>query len=351
MRIMLIGTDRTLFFDGSAVSARVLRLAKLKNDQIDCVVFSTKHHNTPSVKELAPGVHVYATNSTSRLGYVFDAVRVAKTLERPDVIAVQDPFEVGLAGMAIAKHFKTPLVVEAHTDFLSPAFRRHSFLNVIRVVIAPFVFKKASAVNVVSKRLQEKVKKTYNLTVPIENFPLFVDTARLQRLPRHPKKGSLLWIGRFAKEKSPHTALTAFHEALIAGHDIHLTFLGDGPLQSELQARVKKLGIEDRVSFPGWQDPASYLEYAELLLVTSLYEGYGMVIVEALSAGVPVLSTDVGVAREAGAVIASSDYTASLVSWLNGPRARGELLHTPYLNEDQYDQSIQTFYETSASPI
>jgi glycosyltransferase involved in cell wall biosynthesis len=349
MRIMLIGTDRTLFFDGSAVSARVARLAKLKNDQIDCVVFSTKQHGTPSVKEVAPGVRAYATNSESRLGYISDAVRVAKTLERPDVIAVQDPFEVGLAGVAIAKHFKTPLVVEAHTDFLAPAFRRHSLLNRVRVVLAPFVFKKASAVNVVSKLLQEKVKKKYNLTVPIENFPLFVDIARLKNLPRHPKKGSLLWIGRFAKEKDPHTALSAFHQALLAGHDIHLTFLGDGLLQGELQARVKKLGIEDRVSFPGWQDPASYLEYAELLLVTSLYEGYGMVIVEALSAGVPVLSTDVGVAREAGALIAAYNYTMALVSWLNGPRMRGELAFAPYVNEADYDQKIFAFYERSAS--
>jgi glycosyltransferase involved in cell wall biosynthesis len=79
-------------------------------------------------------------------------------------------------------------------------------------------------------------------------------------------------------------------------------------------------------------------------LVTSAYEGYGMVIVEALSAGVPVLSTDVGIAREAGAVIAQGNYADALISWLAGPRVRGVLKVGSYKDEREYVTRIRAHY-------
>ena len=76
---------------------------------------------------------------------------------------------------------------------------------------------------------------------------------------------------------------------------------------------------------------------ADLVLVPSNYEGYGMTIVEALAAGIPVLSTDVGIAHEAGAIVAKEDkFESSLVEWFKNDSREGELKYHPYKNEKEY---------------
>ena len=91
------------------------------------------------------------------------------------------------------------------------------------------------------------------------------------------------------------------------------------------------------VFFEGKQDPAAYYALADLILVSSHYEGYGLVVVEALAAGKPVLSTDVGVAREAGAIIASSrEFSQALARWFEGGPREGVLSNYPYRHFEEY---------------
>jgi glycosyltransferase involved in cell wall biosynthesis len=113
--------------------------------------------------------------------------------------------------------------------------------------------------------------------------------------------------------------------------------LGTGRLQSSLNGDAEELGIKNRVVFEGWQDPVNFLGRADALLVTSHYEGYGMSIVEALAAGVPVISTDVGIAKEAGAIVTSEkEFTKTVLEWLkNGPH-KAELKSYPYKNFADY---------------
>jgi len=91
------------------------------------------------------------------------------------------------------------------------------------------------------------------------------------------------------------------------------------------------------------------MEVADLLLVTSQYEGYGRQIIEALAARVPVLSTDVGVAREAGAIVATEqNFADSLKQWLtNGPRD-ASLKNYPYKNFEEYVEKYCADIEASA---
>ena len=188
----------------------------------------------------------------------------------------------------------------------------------------------------------------YGLARNFEVLPIYVDVSRFEALPRTPERGSLLWIGRFTSEKHPGRAIRALTRARKAGHGVRLTVLGDGPQKESLVALAEELGITAYVSFPGWQDPADYLPRAELVLATSSYEGYGMAIVEALAAGVPVLSTDVGIAREAGAVIAKGDYANALQSWLSGSRARGALKLALYQGWEDYARKVHSFYASVA---
>lgn len=353
MRLLLIGTDRTVFKKESAVARRIAHLAEAPVDSIDLIVFSLTRHGVPGPTALTPCVHAYPTSVRIRLLYGWGAFRIARQLLRPDVVSAQDPFETGLIGLCIARFWQVPLVVEMHTDFLTPAFAEHSLLNRIRVLLAGFVLRRASGGYAVSAHVRDAVVKRYGLQVPYDVVPVYTDLARLRAMERAPEKGLLLWVGRFEKEKDPVRALRAFAHARARGFDLQLVLLGAGALEPELRRLAQSLGIEKHVSFPGWRDPAPYLQRAELLLVTSRYEGYGLALVEALAAGVPVLSPDVGVAREAGAVIAEGAYADALSAWLGTARARGVLKLPTYEHEEDFLVKLRACYAavlTRATP-
>lgn len=342
---MLIGTDRALFQKGSVVRERITALGVGYFDALDSVVLSTRRHGVRLPSELAPNVHAYPTNSQTRFLYGWDAFRIASKLTRPDMISAQDPFETGLLGLVLSWYLRVPFVVEVHTDFLASAYARHSLLNRLRVYIAHFVIRRARAGYAVSSHVQRELAERFGNRTPFSVLPIFVDTSRFAALARTPIRGELLWIGRFTHEKNPGLALRAVAQARATGQDVRLTVLGEGPLEASLRSEARTLGIEPYVRFEGFQDPAGYFPTTELLLVTSDYEGYGMALIEALAAGVPVLATDVGVAREAGALVTSSDrFAEALTQWLAGDRGRGVLQLQGYPSEGAYLARTAEFY-------
>jgi len=107
-----------------------------------------------------------------------------------------------------------------------------------------------------------------------------------------PATGKLiLAAGRLVKEKGFEVALRAF--AQLADPDAWLAIVGEGEEREPLMALADQLGVGGRVLLPGYvPDIRPWLEKSRAFLLTSYYEGYAAVIVEALGAGRPVVSTD-----------------------------------------------------------
>ncbi len=333
MRVLAVGSDRSVFEKGSASAERQMAYGE-RLGNLDIIVFSLREH---SCKEtiLSEHVRLYPTNSSSRIRYLFDAYRIARKLEKPDVVTTQDPFEAGLVGLLVARAFGARLHVQIHTDFLSPDFVRGSLLNRIRRLIARTVLSRAHGIRVVSDRIKESLTPNTWHLAPISILPIFVDTAQYVNLPRlkHPRfKISLLMMSRLEPEKGVEIAIRALKQARDEGHDAGLIILGDGSLQNVLQSEVRSLGLERFVEFKGFQeDVRPFLSEADIVLAPSAYEGYGLSIVTALSAAVPVLATDVGIAREAGAIIATKEgFSDDLCEWIErGPRSATLALALP----------------------
>ena len=100
-------------------------------------------------------------------------------------------------------------------------------------------------------------------------------------------------IGRMSEQKAQWHLLYALRELKERGMRAGLTVLGDGTLRPQLEALAEKLGIDDQVSMPGWtEDIAVYLADSDAAVFTSDYEGFCNAILEAMSCGVPCISTD-----------------------------------------------------------
>ena len=145
-------------------------------------------------------------------------------------------------------------------------------------------------------------------------------------LPAGPR---LSVVGRLIPIKGHDVLLEALVRVREAVADVTLEIAGDGPLDAELRAKVARLGLTDTVSFLGRVSPAApVFERAAVVVVPSRGEGFGMVALEAMERGRPVVASDVGGLPEivehgvTGIVVPPDDperLAAALVALLRDP--------------------------------
>ena len=338
MKVLSIGTDEKAFEAGSEVRKRLRAYADAVGS-LDQIVISKRSHEVERDGPLT----LYPAFGRSPLTRLMNSYRIGRTLARPDIVSTQDPFEVGFVGMFLARRFRCPLHVQAHTDFLAPEFERHSLLNRIRLFIAPVVVARASGIRAVSEKIKKSVEAKYHPRARISVAPIYVDLAKFRNAQATSElvvkfgqfKTKVLVVARLEPEKNVELAIRAFEQ--VAPNDTCLIILGEGSERERLQTVARSLNIGDRIFFEGMQTPAPYYALADLVLVPSKYEGYGLVIVEALAVGKPVLATDVGIAREMGAIITDEkDFAADLARWFTGGPRSAELRNYPYADFTAY---------------
>jgi len=309
MKVLTIGTDRKLFEKGSPVQARVLEYAA-RTEEMHVIVMSL---SSLGLEELHIGnLHVYPTNSSSRLLYIRDAIRLGKRLITEQklysgvVISAQDPFETGWVGYRLARCFKLPLQLQVHTDFASNYFWKGSFLNMIRILIAQYIIPSAQGIRTVSESTAAYIRKTYpSLESRVRVLPIYVDVQALaQEVPewklpaRYPQYSRfVLMVSRLAKEKRIDVAISAFKKVTESFPGAALVIVGEGPEKKHLQVCAEYNQVSASVIFAGWEtDLTPYYKTADVFLLTSEYEGYGMSLIEAAASGCPIVTTRVGVA-------------------------------------------------------
>ncbi|MBO06304.1 MAG: glycosyltransferase [Candidatus Pacebacteria bacterium] len=303
MNILTIGSDRKIFDETSNVKKRVVDYGSLVNEYY-VIVFTQKSLGL-KIKQLSGNTWAIPTNSSNKWFYIWDAYKIGRKMAEIDLVSSQDPFESGLAGFLISRFLKTKFQIQIHTDFKNPYFKK-SFLNKIRLILAGITLPKADLIRVVSTKIKKSLKD-YKLKAKITILPIFVDLEKNEskealfdvhdRFPTFSK--IILMTTRLEEEKRVSLALKVFKGLIKKHKDIALVIVGDGRERKNLVGESKKLGINKNVFFEGWRDDLiSYYKTSDVLLSTSLYEGYGLSLIEASSLGLPVVTTDVGIAGD-----------------------------------------------------
>tara|TARA_B100001540_G_C15770933_1_gene626280 strand:- start:530 stop:1627 length:1098 start_codon:yes stop_codon:yes gene_type:complete len=300
MKIISISTDRKIFEEGSNVRQRMCEYGQLC-DELHIIVFTT-HTDIHTSEQIADNVWVYATNSINKLFAVFDAYVLAKELIRKkkgDMITTQDPFETGLIGLLVKRKTGIPLHIQVHTDIYSPYFSKGNIRNYIRMKVAPYILKKADKIRAVSNRIKKSLIEKLGITPKkIVILPIYVP--KNKSVPVHKDDGeTLLTISRLAKEKNLFFCIDVIASVVKQKPQTKLVIVGDGPYRQALEKYAERKKLENNVFFEGWQsDLEHYFQHATAYISTSLYEGYGMTLIEASQHRVPIISSDVGIMQD-----------------------------------------------------
>lgn len=157
------------------------------------------------------------------------------------------------------------------------------------------------------------------------------DTA-LRARPGDDGVPGFIMVARFVPQKAQGVLLQAVARL---DRPVRLTFVGDGPLRAAQELEARRLGIQERVAFLGERrDIPELLSQNHVFVLATNWEGFPLSILEAMRAGLPVVSTDVGGVREAiipgetGFVLPDNDpqtWCACLQSLLDSPALRQRL--------------------------
>lgn len=129
------------------------------------------------------------------------------------------------------------------------------------------------------------------ITNPVEPPAMIVTRPDIDALWGIPRGERILTVGGLKDQKNHGNLLRAF--ARVGRPRAKLMILGEGPLRPRLEKLAVELGVSDRLVMPGFAlDQWPYLASADLFVLSSDYEGFPLVLAEAMAAGLRVISTD-----------------------------------------------------------
>ena len=190
-----------------------------------------------------------------------------------------------------------PVITTLHGTDITLVGRDKTFAPVVA-----FSINQSDAITAVSQNLKDETFRTFNIEKDIHVIYNFVDTHRFRKKPIDAFKRViapngeriLLHASNFRKIKRVQDIVRIF-EIVRKKIPSKLLFVGDGPERSDAESLCRELGIDDDTRFVGKQEQMEeILAVADLFLLTSEYESFGLAALEAMAAGVPVVSTNAG---------------------------------------------------------
>ncbi len=227
-----------------------------------------------------------------------------------DVIHTHHPFLLGQTAATKAEELGLPLLFTFHTRYRQyvhyfpvPQETVQDFLRDAVDIWMGEYMQKCHHIIVPSESLKRQLNEDYGLTEQVTAIPTGVDIRPYQTADGRAIRAARGWgtdrvlvsVGRLAPEKNWKTLLQAFALALPAHPTLRLVLIGEGSVQDELAQLAATLGVAHRVEFTGtipFEDIPRYLKAADLFGFASTTETQGLVTMEALAAGLPVVAVN-----------------------------------------------------------
>jgi glycosyltransferase involved in cell wall biosynthesis len=270
--------------------------------------------------------------------------------QRFDLVHVQTPFIAHREGVRIARAFGLPIVETYHTFFEEYL---HHYLPLVPRTLTRWVVRAASRrqcnrvdrVIVPSPAMRELLRR-YGVATPVAVIPTGLDFDELTRGDGErfrrlhgiaQNRSTLVHVGRMAREKNIDFLLEVVARVRRTVPTVLLVLAGEGPALAGLRQRALELGLEGHVLFVGYlcreRELQDCYRAGDVFVFASRTETQGLVLLEAMALGVPVVSTaamgtlDI-VAPEQGALRAQEDvdeFAAKVARLLAAPARRAEL--------------------------
>ncbi|MBZ4210134.1 MAG: glycosyltransferase family 4 protein [Comamonadaceae bacterium] len=296
--------------------------------------------------------------------------------EHYDLIHVQTPFVAHYLGVKLSYLLDIPCIETYHTFFEEYLYHYIPLLPkwVTRSLAKRFSRHQGNSLDgmVIPSRPMQRVLQDYGIETTMEVIATGIEPesfvpgdrpAFREKFGIAQDRPMLLFVGRVAHEKNIDFLIKVVDQVRRQVEDVLFVIAGEGPARSSLEQEVRKRAMGENVRFIGYLDRHTELNHcycaADIFIFSSRTETQGLVLLEAMAQGVPLVSTAELGTRDvlqdgAGVWIAQeelSDFSNNVVKMLANPQLRTELgeLGRAYANEwsaAKQAQKMLTFYRT-----
>jgi glycosyltransferase involved in cell wall biosynthesis len=275
-----------------------------------------EHNNDEPIPTLRVPSLPAVVSSEDRLAKLWYEPEVFRQIDefKPDVVHVQTEFSIGSMGRRYCRKRGFPVISTCHTHYEMYINNYLHFLpgyigRTIARTLMRQVFNRDNVIIVPSRQI-ETVLRRYGVTkemvwIPngVDNTLFYPQQERAKALRDRLAEGKpalkdgpiLLFAGRLGHEKNVLLLLNAFMRVHNEIPSVSLVFVGNGPVREELQHRVQEAGIDDYVHFTGYVPRTElplYYSMATLFTFPSVTETQGLVTIEAMLCGTPVVGVN-----------------------------------------------------------
>lgn len=250
--------------------------------------------------------------------------------EKIDIVHLHSCIWGGIGGTYMSKKLKVPFIITEHSSYYG-RFK----VNFIESQLIKYTLKNADKVISVSSYLKGIVSKYYKDDITI--IPNMVDCNKFLSHKLNNKntcdKFTFLSLCYLKKNKGVDILIKAFSK-YFKDENVELIVAGDGPERDNLEKLAVKLGVSDKVKFKGAlsrDKVKKEMSNCDIFALTSRFETFGVVLIEALSSGKPVIST-----RNGGANDIVNDFNGVLVD-VDNINELGKKMYYMYKNYNSYD--------------
>jgi len=252
---------------------------------------------------------------------MFRTFQKIKRLFKPDIIHAH-VYVSGFLGIILGKVYNIPVIITDHTLLVEEAkTTTEKIKNIVKVLIARFTLNSANLLLPVSKYLCAHIKSLGIQKNCDRTLPNIVDTKIFYPAPneniREDKTKRILFVGRLHPIKGIDYLLDALAKLLKSRSDFHLDIIGYGAYEEEYKRLTNCLGLSDKVKFHGRkrkEEIAEFMRNCDFFVLPSVWEAFGVVVIEAMACGKPVIATSCGqreiINEETGLLVPPKDSKA-----------------------------------------
>ena len=316
MRILYVNKVSPKFSGGAEIRLKEIGRRFVRKGHEIHIICGKTELNLPSY-EIFEGMHIHYVNTIPKLFFKFRKLSfylsrylfyilnfrlVYKIAKKVDII-VDDIAPSCSSAYIVGKILNKPVYATFHEyngltlfKFKDPFTAFLSVLN--EYLLKVFNFEKIITVSENSK------KNMVEFGIPKEKIvvvPNGIDFSKYQIPKILKEKNSIVIVGRLAKQKGHIYLIKAMHKVIQQVPDAKLYIIGDGYLRNELESYVKNSELEKNIIFMGKvseEEKIERLHKSELFVLPSLHEGFGIVLLEAMACGLPIIASDLPVFRE-----------------------------------------------------
>jgi len=305
---MKIGITCYPVYGGSGVVASELGKAlAARGHQIHFIAYSLPFR----LNHVTENIYFHEVNVNTYPLFEFPSYSLALTSKMVDVVryekldllhvhyAIPHATSAVLAREILASQgLHVPIVTTLHGTDITIVGQDPSFVPVVTYSI-----NQSDGVTAVSDFLRRETRDHFEVHNDIEVIPNFIDTTRFHRRNKEHFKRALcpdgekvmVHVSNFRPVKNAAHVVQVFHRLRQEGLAVKLLLVGDGPDRVPTEHLARELGVYDDVRFLGKQEPVEeILSIADVFMMPSGSESFGLAALEAMACGVPAICSDIG---------------------------------------------------------